>query len=79
MAELHDIEIKIEVRPCYIILNAKKKKALFHRWIEKTDMLNHKYTAGIIEYENGRIDEVHYGQIEFCDNKIKSYVFKEGD
>lgn len=33
---------------------------------------------GIVEYEDGSVDEVRPAQIRFVDNKIKGYAFEEG-
>lgn len=32
---------------------------------------------GIVEYEDGSVDEVRPAQIRFVDNKIKGYAFEE--
>ena len=71
MASLSDIEIKQELRPCY----AYGKKALFHLWIKKKDVLINDYVVGLVEYENGVVAEVTPNNIIFCDNKIKEYCF----
>lgn len=68
-----DIFIKQELRPCLV----KGKKAVFHKWIEKTDVCNNKYSAGLVEFEDGTLDEVYYGKIKFIDNKINEYAFEE--
>ena len=71
MASLSDIEIKQELRPCY----AYGKKALFHLWIKKKDVLINDYVVGLVEYENGVVAEASINNIIFCDNKIKEYYF----
>ncbi len=75
-----------EYRPCYVY----GKKALFHRWIDKSEIIapsimkgGHaggviRGTCGIVEFENGVICEVYPYKIKFADNKIKEYAFNEG-
>lgn len=63
----------IQYRPCYI----KGKKALFHKYIETTDILLKETTHALVEYEDGQVDKVVPTLIKFCDNKIKGFVFKE--
>lgn len=82
-----DIKIVTELRPC--IINGKK--ALFHRWTEFNKVVaggitpidpppgQIKYTLGLIEYEDGQVEEVAPHKIKFIDNKIKEYDFKEGE
>lgn len=85
MAAIKDtVTIKTtEYRPCYV----KDKKALFHRWEEKSEIVvpspmvgGHgggvvKGTLAIVEYEDGTIDEVRPQQIRFADDKINEYAF----
>lgn len=66
-----EILIKYQARPCI----ARDKKGLFYTWIEKTDMFNHRYMAGLIEFEDGTVDEVNCCYIKFCDNPFKEYSF----
>ena len=73
MASFNDIEIKQELRTCYI----NGKKALFHLWIKKKDILANEYIDGLVEFEDGTVEEVRANNIRFCDNKMKEYVFKE--
>lgn len=75
-----------EYRPC--IVNGKK--ALFHRWTERANIIppspmapgviSHdggviKDTAGIIEYEDGTVAEVYTINIRFVDNPFKEIAF----
>ena len=71
MASFNDIEIRQELRPCYI----NSKKALFHRWIHTKNLLGQEFEVGIVEYENGQIEEVTPNNIKFCDDKLKEYLF----
>ena len=45
--------------------------------VGNTNMTIQKQTLAIIEYENGRVDEVEPKDILFIDDKIKEYAFKE--
>lgn len=53
-----------EYRPCIV---DGKEKALFHRW-EDAEEKGRRFTAGIVEYESGRIDEVLPYKIKFLDS-----------
>jgi hypothetical protein len=88
MASLNSIiEIREEYRPCLV----KGKKALFHRWIERSEIVSPSIMVGehgggiikapfaIVEYENGEVAEVNPTAIEFQDDLIKQYCFKEAD
>lgn len=76
MASFNDIEIKQELRPCYI----NGKKALFHLWIKKKDfIMQSEYIEGLVEFIDGTVEEIKADKIRFCDDKMKEYVFKEGD
>lgn len=75
MASLSNIEIKTEIRPCLV----KDKKALFHKWVHTKNLLGQEFEVGIVEYEDGQVEEITPDNIKFCDGKIKEYVFKEGD
>lgn len=73
-----------EYRPCIV----GERKALFHRWTEFNNTVpggitaidpppgQIKYTLGLIEYENGQVEEVKPYKIKFIDNKIQEYDFK---
>lgn len=79
------MKIEVELRPCRI----EDKRALFHKWSDKSRIVEPsmrigghaggilKFTVGIIEYENGEIDEVLPNAIKFLDEKHKDFCFKE--
>lgn len=70
-----DIKISMELRPC--IINGKK--ALFHLWIKKKDIImKSEYIDGLVEFIDGTVEEIRADKIRFCDSKIKEYYFKEG-
>lgn len=74
MASFTDIEIKQEKRPCYI----NGKKALFHLWIKKKDLImQNEYVDGLVEFIDGTVEEIRADKIRFCDNKIREYIFDE--
>lgn len=72
-----------QYRPCI----ASGKKALFHRWTERAQIVppspmvgGHsggiiKDTAGIIEYEDGTVADVYATNIKFVDNLFAEYSF----
>lgn len=62
-----------EYRPCKVT----KRKCLFHQWIKKNDILKNEYLLGLIEFEDGHLEEVPVNYIIFDDNKIEEYSFKE--
>lgn len=74
-----------EYRPCVVQL----KKALFHRWTHKSEIVppsplrgGHSGGVlsgefGIIEFEDGTIAEVEPQKIRFIDEKLKEYDFTE--
>ena len=74
---------KSEYRPCYV----GNKKALFHMWEDissihiamlKGDVSGQiKRTFGIVEYEDGTIDEVIPSKIRFIEGIFKEYDFAE--
>ena len=72
MASLNsEIIIKPELRPCFV----KDKKALFHKWVHTKNLLGQEFEVGIVEYENGQVEEVTSNNIKFCDNKLSEYIF----
>lgn len=76
MASLNDIKIVTELRPC--IINGKK--ALFHLWIKKKDIvMQSEYIDGLVEFIDGTVEEIRADKIRFCDSKVNEYYFKEGD
>lgn len=87
---MQNIEINFGVRPCIVTQNGEEKKALFHMWNNFAKPVAADVYAGgcpegqisivfgIVEYEDGSVDEVRPAQIRFVDNKIKDYAFEEG-
>ncbi len=87
MASLNsEITIKTsEYRPCIV----DGKKALFHRWVERSEIISPslmigghgggcaKWTVAIVEFEDGKTDECLPRQICFVDNLFKEYAFPE--
>lgn len=85
-----NVEINFGVRPCIVKQNGEEKKALFHIWNNFAKPVAADVYAGgcpegqisivfgIVEYEDGSVDEVRPAQIRFVDNKIKDYAFEEG-
>lgn len=86
---MQSIEINFGVRPCIVKQNGEEKKALFHMWNNFAKPVAADVYAGgcpegqisivfgIVEYEDGSVDEVRPAQIRFVDNKIKGYAFEE--
>lgn len=86
---MQNIEINYGVRPCIVTQNDEEKKALFHMWENfakpvAADLYiggcpegQISIVFGIVEYEDGSVDEVRPAQIRFVDNKIKGYAFEE--
>lgn len=86
---MQSIEISFAVRPCIVKQNGEEKKALFHMWNNFAKPVAADVYAGgcpegqisivfgIVEYEDGSVDEVCPAQIRFVDNKIKGYAFEE--
>lgn len=76
MAGFEDIKIiNNEYRPCTV----KEKRALFHKWVHTKNLLGQEFEVGIVEYENGQVEEVTPNNIKFCDNKLKKYYFTKED
>lgn len=76
MASFEGIKIiNNEYRPCTV----KEKRALFHKWVHTKNLLGQEFEVGIVEHENGQVEEVTPNNIKFCDDKLKKYCFtKEG-
>ena len=80
-----EINVCGEYRPCLVA----GRKALFHRWADRADVmapsvLNGGYLSGqlwqvfgIVEYEDGQVSEVSPNKIRFLDNKLAEYNFTE--
>ena len=70
-----------EYRPCIV----KGRKALFHRWEDKSEIRDAvlrgtssgvlKGTLAIIEYEDGNVTECYPYEVRFCDGLINEYSF----
>ena len=68
-----NITISQEYRPCMV----KEKRALFHGWVHTKNLLGKEFEVGIVEYEDGKVEEVTPNNIKFCDDKLKEYTFEE--
>lgn len=78
-----EIIIKAELRPCIV----KDRKALFHKWIEISKIIEPspmigghnggliKNTVAIIEYEDGIVTECYPYEVKFIDSKSQEYCF----
>ena len=81
---MQNIEINFAVRPCIVTQNGEEKKALFAKPVAADVYAGGcpegqiSIVFGIVEYEDGSVDEVRPAQIRFVDNKIKGYAFEEG-
>lgn len=74
-----------EYRPCVV----KGKKALFHRWADKAQVVGESalrgghsagqlwVVVGIVEHEDGTIREAYPYEIRFVDHKQREYCFHE--
>ena len=74
-----------EYRPCLV----DGKKALFHRWSDKSKVVEPspmiggapggtvRYTVAIVEMEDGQVIEVGPQLIKFIDRKIEGDIFNE--
>lgn len=79
------ISVQKELRPCMV----KKRKALFHRWSDKSEIVSPspmigghsggviRLTVGIVEYEDGVVTECYPYEIRFLDSKHREYSFRE--
>lgn len=73
---VEDIKIiNSEYRLCIV----KEKRALFHKWVHTKNLLEQEFEVGIVEYENGQVEEVTPNNIKFCDDKLKEYCFIKED
>lgn len=79
------ITLETEKRPCI----AKGRAALFHRWIERSEVVEPSpllgghnggvvtWTAALVEYEDGTVGEVLPQNIKFLDPPHGEYDFTE--
>ncbi|MDD3662271.1 MAG: hypothetical protein PHT84_00190 [Candidatus Pacebacteria bacterium] len=78
------------LRPCIVEMPGKKyKNALFHRWIEKSEIVppspmvgGHsggvlQFTLAIVEFEDGSVRKILPERIKFADNEIQKYCFRK--
>lgn len=98
MAALSNIKIEMELRPCFVRslertdnrkLITNTRKALFHKWAEKSEIVPPSYLKGghgggvvrgvvaIVEYEDGTVGEVLPENIRFLDSPHDQYGFTE--
>lgn len=78
-----EITIRAELRTCIV----KGRKALFHKWSDKSSIVEPspmvgrhkggvvKYTTAIIEYEDGIVTECYPYEVKFVDKKTDDYNF----
>lgn len=74
-----EIIIKQELRPCVVKYEKCDEKGLFHKWIQIPNLLRDKITVGLVEFEDGTMDEVPISKIKFIDNKIKEFCFEKDE
>ena len=74
MSTLFGTTIKGELRPCYIIGENEKVKALFHCWCSLVDIRTINIGA-IVELEDGTVTLIHPQSIEFSDNAFSKFYW----
>lgn len=67
---------KGDLRPCYIICNDGKVKALFHCWCSLVDIRTIDIGA-VVELEDGTVTLIHPQSIEFSDDAFSKYCWNE--
>lgn len=74
-----EITVKMEMRPCMV----KGRKALFHRWISRSEIVEPSisggggftaWTAAIVEYEDGTCAEVAPQHIKFLNSPHYEFI-----
>lgn len=65
----HEIKIAMEMRPCWVSVYGKKKKALFHRWFE----FSYLALYAVVEYEDGKMDKVDVEDVVFVPENFADY------
>ena len=55
------------------------EKHYFITGLKKKICFGNKYTAGLVEFEDGTLDELSYIKIKFIDKKIKEFCFEEDE
>lgn len=75
-----EIVVKPDYRPCYVKAEGGERKAVFHTWsqyanpVEPSPMVGGSTggqlsrTYGIVEYEDGHVEQVSPGFIRFVDH-----------
>lgn len=88
-----DINIKYSLRPCMVAIRkgGDERKALFHCWSQWMDVVAPSIlkgghvggqvseTYGIVEFEDGTVQNVYPNLIRFLDNPFIEYIWEEGD
>ena len=88
MAQLYEtIRIGMEYRPCTV----DGRKALFHKWERKSEIVQPSMLKGghnggtvcgdmaIVEFENGEVAEVLPWRIRFTDGLVERYTPSDAD
>lgn len=88
MANVDNSEMKVivsgqsEMRPCWVKDGGFERKALFHCWEHRQDLISASIgtvsrTLGIVEYEDGTVHEVYPYYIRFIDSEalINQFYF----
>lgn len=80
-----EITVKMEMRPCMV----KGRKALFHRWVDRSECIEPSpligghnggvaaWTDALVEYEDGTVAEVAPRYIKFLDPPHGEFDFSE--
>ena len=76
---MSELKIGIPLRPCYVAMEGKEEKALFHRWCDtNTSPIYGRQTipvSAIVELEDGTVHTAYPGNIRFLDNPFSEYIF----
>lgn len=87
MANLPNIEICFNLRPCLVGCDDDAEKALFHCWSNRAYIIEPSMlvggcpggqvwnTYGIVELEDGSVVEVPPGNIRFLDNPLEELAW----
>lgn len=99
MAEYNGMKMRLfigespEMRPCWVKDGESERKALFHCWEHRQDLISASVMAGghpagtisrtlaIVEYEDGTVHEVYPYYIRFIDSEalINQFYFGNED
>lgn len=86
---MSDMILEIPLRPCYVMRNETKEKALFHNWAYFSDVIppslmvgghnggNVSRTAAIVEFEDGTVTLIYPTNIKFVEGIFKEYSWEE--